>query len=314
MTNKKIKYYIDPKLKKRKLEFKEKYIIERVSNILGEKYIIKSSIEKLGGMNNDNYRINTNLKDLVFRLPGKGSNESVDRDSELANSRIAYSIGLDCNAIYFDKESGIKIAEYIEDAETLNITTAKREDNMELMAHALNILHNSKKRFYKDFDPFKEIEEYKKTVINEDRALLEGFTDLDRVVSFLEDKLQNLPVEYVPCHLDSWPENFIKGKDKIYLIDWEYSANFDRLWDVVSIGLECEYSENEEELFYIKYFGRKPLDEEIEKMNILRILMDMYWSMWALSKVSCGDKELHDYSIDRYSRGIKNFNVLSSTR
>ena len=306
----KLKYYIYPKLKRRKSEFKEKYIIQLVSNILGEKYTIKSPIEKLGGMNNDNYRINTNLKDFVFRLPGKGSNESVNRDSELENSRIAHSIGLDCNTIYFDKVSGIKIAEYIEDAETLNITTAKREDNMELIAYALNALHNSEKQFYKDFDPFEEIEEYKKTVISEDSSLLENYKELDSVVIYLKDKLQSLSLEYVPCHLDPWPENFIKGKEKIYLIDWEYSANYDRLWDLVSIALECDYSENQEELFYNKYFGRKPLKEEVEKMNLLRVLMDMYWSMWALSKISCGDKELNDYSLDRYKRGIRNFSKI----
>ncbi len=309
-----LKYYIYPKLKRREVEFKEKYIIQLVADIMGKKYIVKPPIQKLGGMNNNNYRVNTNIKDLVIRLPGKGSNESVDRDNELENSRLAHSIGLDCNIIYFDKISGIKIAEYIENAETLNIATAKREDNMELMAYALNILHNSEKRFYKDFDPFKGIEEYKETIIDEDKGLLENCKELDTLVSFLKDELQNFPIEFVPCHLDAWPENFIKSKDKIYLIDWEYSANYDNLWDVVSIGLECEYSENERELFYNKYFGRKPLKNEIYKMNILRILMDMYWSMWALSKVSCGEKDLYDYSLGRYSRGITNFNKLKSNQ
>lgn len=305
-----LKYFIYPKLKRREVEFKEKYIIHLVKDIMGENYEVKLPIEKLGGMNNDNYKVSTNLKDFVFRLPGRGSNESVNRDSELANSRIAYDIGLDCNIVYFDKRTGIKIAEYIEEAETLNIATAKREDNMELMAYALNILHNSEKRFYRDFDPFKEIEEYKETIINEERELLENYKELDSIVSYLSRELDKMRMEYVPCHLDAWPENFVKGKDKIYLIDWEYSANYDRLWDVVSIGLECEFSQNEEELFYSKYFGRKPTYKEIKKMDLLRVLMDMYWSMWSLSKVSCGEKDLYDYSYGRYTRGIANFNSL----
>lgn len=305
-----LKYYIYPKLKRREAEFKEKHITQLILDIMGEEYSIKSPIEKLGGMNNNNYRINTNKKDLVFRLPGKGSNESVDRDNELANSQLAHSIGLDCNIIYFDKVSGIKITEYIEEAETLNITTAKREDNMELMANALNILHGSCKRFHRDFMPFKQIEEYKDTIINEDKDLLEEYNHLDEVVNFLRIKLQNMPIEYVPCHLDAWPENFIKSQDKIYLIDWEYSANYDRLWDVVSIGLECNYSPNEEELFYSKYFGRKPLEKENCKMNLLKVLMDMYWSMWALSKVSLGEEGLYEYSLGRFNRGIENFNKL----
>lgn len=306
-----LKYYIYPKLKRRETEIREKYIINLFKNIMDDSYEIQGNIEKLGGMNNNNYRVNTNIKDLVFRLPGKGSNESVNRDSELFNSKLANEIGIDCNIIYFDKESGLKIAEYIEDAETLNITTAKREDNMELMAYALNILHDSKKKFYRDFQPFMEIEEYKNTIIKEEKTLLENFDRLDEIVDLLKVKLEELPIEYVPSHLDAWPENFVKGNDKIYLIDWEYSANYDRLWDVVSIGLECDYSEDEEELFLKKYFKRNPSDEQIEKMDVLRVLMDMYWSMWSLSKVSCGEKELYDYSYERYTRGISNFNKMN---
>ncbi len=67
----------------------------------------------------------------------------------------------------------------------------------------------------------------------------------------------------MPCHLDAWPENFVKGMDKMYLIDWEYSANYDRLWDVVSISLECDYSPDEEELFF-----KKILMEDLEKNNL----------------------------------------------
>lgn len=305
-----LKYKIYPKLKRRETEFIEKNIIQLVVEIIGDEYVVKTPIEKLGGMNNYNYRINTNIKDLVFRMPGKGANESIDRDIELSNAKLASSLDLDCKLLYFDAESGIKITEYIKNAETLNITTAKKESNMELMAYALNVLHNSDKRFVRDFEPFVGIEEYKKIIISEEKELLDNFKELDKVVLYLGEELQELPIEYSLCHLDAWPENFIKSDDKIYLIDWEFSGNYDKLWDVISISLECDYSDNEEELFFNKYFGRKPLDTEVKKMNILKVLMDMYWSMWALSKVSCGQKDLLDYVNGRYNRGIENFNKL----
>lgn len=289
---------------------KEKEIHRLCLDILGEEYKIIEPIKKLGGMNNNNYRVVTNLKDLVFRLPGKGSNESVNRESELANSKIAYELGLDCTIIYFNEETGLKISEYIKDAETLSIESAKEEENMELMSYALNILHNSGKCFFKNFDPFREIEDYKKTIVTNDESILSEFKDLNSISDFLNKEVEKIGIEYVPCHLDAWPENFVKNTEKIYLIDWEYSSNYDGLWDVVSIGLECEYSKDEEELFFNKYFGRKPLEDEVAKMNILRILMDVYWSMWSLAKVSCGEKELYDYSIERYKRGVDNLNKL----
>lgn len=309
-TGKGLKSYIDPKLQIREIKPKEKQIRKLFAEIIGDQYKIKGNIEKLGGMNNNNYRVNTDTKDFVFRLPGKGSNESVNRDSEFFNSKISREIGIDCNTIYFDNKSGLKITEYIENAETLNIITAKKENNMELMSYALNILHNSGKKFYKDFKPFIEMKKYKNTIIREEKDLLKNYRKLDSTINFLKGEIEKLKIDYVPCHLDAWPENFVKGTDKIYLIDWEYSGNYDRLWDVVSIGLECEYSKDEEKLFYNKYFGRKPRKVEIRKMNILRILMDVYWSMWSLAKVSCGEKDLYDYSIGRYNRAISNLNKL----
>lgn len=305
-----LKYKVYNRLKRRETEFKEKNIIRQVSDILGDEYIIKTPIERLGGMNNFNYRINTNIKDLVFRMPGIGTNESVDRESELINARVADEIGLDSNLIYFDKKTGVKITEYIKDAETLNITTSKKESNMELIAHALNKLHNSGKKFAKDYDPFKGMEEYKKIIINNDKELLDNFNELDKVASYLEEELKVMKLEYAPCHFDALPENFIKSGNRIYLIDWEFSNNYDKLWDVVTIGLECEYSDDQEELFFYKYFDRKPSDTEIKKMDLLRVLMDIHWSIWAVSKYSCGQKDLWDYAIGRYNRGMKNLNKL----
>lgn len=307
-----LKLHIYPELLKREFEFRENHIKKLFSTIIGDKYQIMAKVEKLGGMNNDNYKIYTDSGDLVFRLPGKGSNESVNRESEIFNARIAKEIGINCKTIYFDSKSGLKITEYIEDAETLNLTTARREDNMESMAHVLNILHDSKENFYRDFQPFIEIEEYKKTIVREKKSLLENLKDLDELLVFLKEQMADIEIDYVPCHLDAWPENFVKGIERTYLVDWEYSANYDRLWDVVSIGLECEYSKDEEELFLKKYFGRNPLDDEIFRMDILRILMDLYWSMWSLAKVSCGEDDLYDYSLGRYKRAISNLDKFKN--
>lgn len=301
-----LKYYVYPKLQRREVEFREKNIINSFLEIMGDKYKVKKNIEKLGGMNNNNYKVYTDIKDFVFRLPGKGAQETVNRESELFNAKIATEIGINCKMIYFDKKSGIKITEYIEEAETLNIRTARREDNMKLMADTLSVLHDSGRKFYRDFTPFIEIAEYKNKIIRKKKSLLDNYKALDKIVTFLKEELDKMNMEFVPCHLDAWPENFVKGKDQIYLIDWEYSCNYDRLWDVASIGLECEYSKDEEELFYNKYFGREPSEIEIRKMDLFRILMDIYWSIWALSEVSIGVEDLYDYSVGRYNRGISN--------
>ncbi len=293
-------------------EIRDQDVLRLFLEIMGDRYNIRGQIKKLGGMNNDNYKIPSSGKDLVFRLPGKGSNESVDRKNELFNSSLAYNMGLNCGTIYFDKKTGFKVSEYIRGAETLTIETANNKENMIFMAYALNTLHNSGVEFYRDFDPLGEIRDYKEVVLTGKGDLMDNYRELNTVLGSLEKRLGELPLEYVACHLDAWPENFVKSGCRIYLIDWEYSGNYDRLWDVVSIGLECNYTREEEDYFYRKYFGRAPSGLEEEKMDVLRVLMDVYWSMWALAKVSSGDKELYDYSLDRFRRGLGNFARLDA--
>lgn len=54
------------------------------------------------------------------------------------------------------------------------------------------------------------------------------------------------------------------------------------------------------------------MTKDIEKMDLLKVLMDIYWSMWSLAKVSCGetDGEIYKYSYERFNREIENFNKI----
>ncbi len=292
------------------LEIKEKSIITFFLNIMGDHYKIEDKVEKLGGRNN-NYRICTDQGDFVLRLPRKESKETVNRESELYNNKVAGEIGINSKTIYFNQNSGVKITEYIEDSETINKSSAKRQENMEQIAYALKVLHTSEKRFFQDFTPFNEMEDYIITVKKENENLFKNYTELQTILSFLKREIENVDMESVPCHLDALPENFIKGKNQVFLIDWEYSANYDGLWDVVSIGLECDYSKDEQLLFIYKYLGREPCKEEIRKMDLLSILMDILWSMWALSEVSLGEEDLYDYSLTRFNRGRRHYHNLN---
>lgn len=301
-----LKFFTYPKLKRREADFQARRIAEKALSILGAGYEIAGSIEKMGGMNNHNYKIPTNRGDYVFRMPGKGTEESVDRVQEYKNSLLTFELGLDCETVYFDVASGLKMTKYIDNAETLTVASAKREPNMELMARGLRRLHDSGRLFERTFDPFENIAEFERDVYEREGLMFGDYDVVESALYRLGEELEAEGMEYVPCHLDAWPENFVKSGHRIYLIDWEYSGNYDRLWDVVSIGLECGYSPPEEELFIKKYFDGPPDPGSRRKMDILRILMDIHWSLWALAKVSSGDEDLYDYSRDRYERGKEN--------
>lgn len=305
-----LKYIVYPKLLRREKEHHEARIRQQFQEALGPEYEIVAPIEQLGGMNNANYKITTNRGQFVLRLPGKGTNETVDRRMEQRNSQLAYAIGLDCETVYTNIETGVKITRYISGAETFTIASAKREPNMELMAVALRRLHTCQRLFDRDFDPYANIRMFERDVDRCPELYFDEYQEVRAELLRMKDELEALGLEHVACHLDAWPENFIKGDDGIYLIDYEYAGNYDPLWDVVSVGLECEYTPDQEELFLLKYFGRQPDEVERQKMDILRVLMDVHWSMWSLAKVACGDKGLYEYSLMRFRRGLGNLSKL----
>lgn len=302
-----LKYVIYPKLKRKEMEIKKVTVKKIISDVLKIDPEKVSEVEKLGGLTNKNYKVKIDNDYYAARIPGNGTRKFINRSNEKSNSHMAYEIGLDSRAIYFDEFSGLKICEFIKDAETLNIATTKREDNMKLMADALKKLHDSGKLFKNDFDPFDGSEFYEKSIIDSNAKLFDGYYEVKKVYMTLKNKLNELGIKKTACHLDPLAENFVKsGSSKIYLIDWEYSGNYDPLWDVAAVSLESEFSEDEEELFFNKYFKRKITQRESSIIKIHKIMQDIFWSLWAAAKVAKGDDYLTEYASYRYERAKKN--------
>jgi len=297
-----MKHVIYPKLLRKETLVRKQYAREVAAGILNVELEEIKDIEQLGGLSNRNYKITVKGEDLVVRITGNG--QFMDRENEKKNSTIAYNLGLDCRALYFNVETGIKICEFIQDAETINPVTAKREHNMELMAGALRTLHASKDMFKINFDPFKDMLYYEGELLKANGKVFDGYPEEKAKFLPLKEELKELGMVMAPCHLDALPENFVKsGEEKIYLIDWEFSGNYDKLWDLASVIVECGFNEDEEELFLSKYFLQPATEAERRRIMIHKISQDMCWCMWAAAKVAKGDDYLDEYGQDRFNRG-----------
>ena len=84
-------------------------------------------IVSAGGMTNKNYKVNIKGKYYILRMPGTGTQDMISRSNENNNVHLVDSLGIDSKITYFDEETGIKLSEFIEDAETLNSQTAKEK-------------------------------------------------------------------------------------------------------------------------------------------------------------------------------------------
>ena len=207
---------------------------------------------------------------------------------------------LDVENYLFDIEAGIKVNQYIENAETLDSTTIKSK--FEKIAPILQTIHASGKELRGEFAPFEEIKKYESLIQGE--ISYPNYDAVRKSVFSLKEELEQIGVDKKSCHIDLVPENFIEGPDgHLYLIDWEYSSMNDPMWDLAALFLESEFTSAEEEDFLSHYESdNTPVSRE--KIRIYKILQDIIWSLWTIYKEENG-ADFGDYGISRYNRAVK---------
>ena len=64
------------------------------------------SAERLDGLTNCNYRIDSPAGRFVLRLAGEGTAEYIDRAAEEHNARVAADAGVNAEVLFFDTSDG----------------------------------------------------------------------------------------------------------------------------------------------------------------------------------------------------------------
>ena len=272
---------------------------ERIASLLsGDEEI--QSVEQLGGMTNQNYLVQTSSNRYIVKFFGKGTEKLIDRQNEKFNLELLKDLKLDVENYLFDIEAGIKVNQYIENADTLNSTTIKTK--FEKIAPILQTIHASGKELKGEFAPFEEIKKYESLIQGE--ISYPNYDEVRKNVFALENELATIGVDRKSCHIDLVPENFIEAPDgHLYLIDWEYSSMNDPMWDLAALFLESEFTPDEEDSF-LSYYESEQTPVSREKIRIYKILQDIIWSLWTIYKEENG-ADFGDYGITRYKRAVK---------
>lgn len=295
--------YTAPKLRRKENPFDKENLVAYLQQIFPNSNVNAAHITKIGGMSNKNFRVVLEGNDYVLRVPGLGADGMVERKNEEVNSQLGCNIGITPDILYFNSQTGVKLATFIKNAETLNSATIQRTDNMLKVVQILRNLHDSNVRFNNEFNIFHEIDKYEELLKNAGGVMYAGWDDIRTTVFSLESYLNTvLGVHLCPCHNDLVPENFIKDDDgKIYLIDWEYSGINDPMADLGAMLLEADFTEDNEDFILQHYFGGNVPETARKKIIIYQILFDCLWAIWTVIKETKGD-DFGTYGRDRFNR------------
>ncbi|MDQ0359734.1 choline kinase family protein [Breznakia pachnodae] len=228
------------------------------------------TLDKLDkGITNHNYLLVINQDKYIVRIPYDDSTHVFERKHE---AQILKEVtDLDVTTIFYDESSGIKITEYIEDL--YEYEECPFEDKVERSAKLIKELHKKPVPAF-SFEPIQTLYKYKEKVHH-------PIYDIEPYEVII-DQIQHVNHKQVLCHNDLVSGNLLFGKDRDYLIDYEYAASNDALFDVMSFISENQINdEHLRERFYQVYFD-EITDEIRHDLFLWEAFHNILWCYWAM--------------------------------
>lgn len=246
------------------------------------------------GMTNRSFFFEHDSNKYIMRIPGKGTDELIDRQSEYDVYRTIKNMNWTEKVLYLNPDNGYKLSKFIKNSH--NCDTNNSEQVQECM-DLLRKLHHSGFKVNHRFDLYNQIDFYEEL-----RGNVSAYRDYDEVkerVKKLRPFIEKNAKKEVLCHIDANPDNFIFSKNHLYLIDWEYAGMQDPDIDIAMFAIYAMYDQQKiDKLIQFYYHNQCDL---ITKQKIYAYIAacGLLWSNWCEYKQSLG-LDFGAYSIAQY--------------
>jgi thiamine kinase-like enzyme len=257
-------------------------------------------IERLGGLTNRVYRVGAN----VLRIPGKGTEEYINRANEAAAATVAATAGVSPAVLYSDATTGIMVTAHIA-ATTMSPRDFKSRVGAPARAGmALNKLHTSDGLFPFRFELFAMIDDYLSILSTKTVDLPDGYHVVVREAETVRKALAKNPVALTPCHCDPLCENFLDDGTRMWIVDWEYSGMNDPMWDLGDLSVEAGFTAQQDLEILTAYFNGDPPQQDYARMVIYKAMCDLLWTLWGLIQHANQNPadDFKAYALNRFNR------------
>jgi thiamine kinase-like enzyme len=262
-------------------------------------------IDRLGGQTNRVYRVGDGKEALCLRLPGKGTEEYIDRRVEMVAAEATAKAGVSPEVVHFDPATGVMVTRFLDHAVTMSPALfASRPGAPERAGRAFRKLHDSGAVFDFRFELFSMIDAYLAVLAKKTVAFPDGYHQGLEEAEVVRAALAAHPVALKPCHCDPLAENFLDTGERMWIVDWEYSGMNDPMWDLGDLAVEANLSAEAEEAMLAAYFGREPTDFDRGRMVIYKAMCDLLWTLWGLIQLANQNpaEDFSAYARDRFAR------------
>lgn len=239
------------------------------------------------GLTNLSCHFSTNDGEYVYRHPGIGTEEMIDRTAEVQAQSLAKSIGIDDTFIFENSRKGWKISRFIPDCRQLDPHDSDQVKEAMEMARAL---HAQNVMLERDFDYYDESKKYEALLLEKGPITIADYNMMAQNAKTLRAFVEADGAKRCLTHNDFFNLNLLYDQaGKLYLIDWEYAGMADYASDYGTFVVTCMLSDEEADAALTCYFDRTPTLEERRHNYAYVALAGWCWYVWALQKESEGD-------------------------
>ncbi len=261
----------------------------------------------VGGITNQNYRVDIGGETFVLRIGGKGTHLlGIDRGRESICTTIAAQVGVGAEVMHFLADEEVLVTRFI----------VGRGISPEMAAEpgTLHRIVDSMKRYHAGpafpgtFSPFETVRNYHRLALERGVSFPDTLPRVFALMTEVEHALaESGAVQVKPCHNDLLASNFIDDGRTIWILDWEYAGMGDIFFDLGNFAVNQSLADEQCELLLRFYFGEvRPAD--LAHLHMMRLGSDLRESFWGFLQLGISelDFDYREYAHHHLNRFLQN--------
>ena len=232
------------------------------------------------GRTNRNYRVEVGSATFFLRLSHEDTALlGIDRVAEYEAALAAAASGVGPEVVAHLPEHGCLITAWVA-GEPLAEGDMEQESVLADVVRVVSTIHAGP-ALPATFDAFRIVEAYRRMSVERGVPIPEAYGPAHAHAERIEAAFARAPVPARPCHNDLLSDNFLKGTDGFWLVDYEYSGMGDPFFDLGNLSINNGLSEASQETLLRLTFG-EPTQAHRARLQLMRIMSDYREAMWGV--------------------------------
>jgi len=232
------------------------------------------------GRTNRNYRVEVGSATFFLRLSHEDTALlGIDRVAEYEAALAAAASGVGPEVVAHLPEHGCLITAWVA-GEPLAEGDMEQESVLADVVRVVSTIHAGP-ALPATFDAFRIVEAYRRMSVERGVPIPEAYGPAHAHAERIEAAFARAPVPARPCHNDLLSDNFLKGTDGFWLVDYEYSGMGDPFFDLGNLSINNGLSEASQETL-LRLMFVEPTQAHRARLQLMRIMSDYREAMWGV--------------------------------